>query len=155
MAVIYSYFSSLSDPIGNSTTQCSSFVLLQDSSGMTLMDLITADPSTASARATTSSGSTSSSSATAAAAPSPTASAPSTGGIPTKTTLGERKSKRAALLQIQNDTVSAAKAVLHPVRGSINIMPQKQKQKKKVLIMSNLILLTSFLFLSTSLISFM
>ncbi|KOM29826.1 hypothetical protein LR48_Vigan818s002400 [Vigna angularis] len=78
------------------------------------MDLITADPTTA----TTSS--SSSATSTASTAPS---SLPSALGKP----LAEKRSKRAALLQIQNDTISAAKAALHPVRT--NIMPQKQKKK--------------------------
>lgn len=92
------------------------------------MDLITADPSTTSSTASASSGSTSSSSA---AAPPPSMPPPSVGGgISSRTTLGEKKSKRAAFMQIQNDTVLAAKAVLNPVRG--NILPQKQRQKKKV-----------------------
>jgi hypothetical protein len=47
----------------------------------------------------------------------------------TKTTLGEKKSKRATLMQIQNDTISVAKAALNPVKA--NIMPQRQRQKKK------------------------
>ncbi|KAK0592803.1 hypothetical protein LWI29_025709 [Acer saccharum] len=106
---------------------------MAESSGTTLMDLITADPSTASATGTTSSASTTSSSSN--APPSSAAPMSGGGGISSKTTLGERKSKRAALMQIQSDTVSAAKAVLNPVRGNIgnigNIMPQKQKQKKK------------------------
>ncbi|XP_047178248.1 uncharacterized protein LOC124845222 [Vigna umbellata] len=87
---------------------------MADSSGTTLMDLITADPTTA----TTSS--SSSVTSTASTAPS---SLPSALGKP----LAEKRSKRAALLQIQNDTISAAKAALHPVRT--NIMPQKQKKK--------------------------
>ncbi|BAT72947.1 uncharacterized protein HKW66_Vig0015680 [Vigna angularis] len=87
---------------------------MADSSGTTLMDLITADPTTA----TTSS--SSSATSTASTAPS---SLPSALGKP----LAEKRSKRAALLQIQNDTISAAKAALHPVRT--NIMPQKQKKK--------------------------
>ncbi|QCD85168.1 Armadillo-type fold [Vigna unguiculata] len=78
------------------------------------MDLITADPTTA----TTSSSSSATSTAT--TAPS---SLPSALGKP----LAEKRSKRAALMQIQNDTISAAKAALHPVRT--NIMPQKQKKK--------------------------
>lgn len=40
---------------------------------------------------------------------------------------GEKKSKKATLIQMQNDTISAAKAALNPVRA--NIMPQKQKKK--------------------------
>ncbi|KAI5383294.1 uncharacterized protein LOC127100469 isoform X2 [Lathyrus oleraceus] len=88
---------------------------MQDSSGTTLMDLITADPTPAPA---------SSSSST--AAPPPSAS-PSTSAT-TSSTLGkpatEKRSKRAALMQIQNDTISAAKAAVRT-----NIMPQKQKKK--------------------------
>lgn len=89
------------------------------------MDLITADPSTASTMTTASSGSTAPSAAA------PTSVSSGGGGISTKTTLGEKKSKRATLMQIQNDTVSAAKAVLNPVRGNINIMPQRQNKSKK------------------------
>ncbi|PQM37689.1 uncharacterized protein Pyn_31376 [Prunus yedoensis var. nudiflora] len=44
---------------------------------------------------------------------------------------GEKRSKRAALMQIQNDTISAAKAALNPVRTNINILPQKHKHKQK------------------------
>lgn len=81
------------------------------------MDLITADPTPAP---------TSSSASSAAASP---ASASPAAGVPTA--LGkppaEKKSKRAALMQIQNDTISAAKAALNPVRT--NIMPQRQKKK--------------------------
>ncbi|XP_014508625.1 uncharacterized protein LOC106768158 [Vigna radiata var. radiata] len=87
---------------------------MADSSGTTLMDLITADPTTAT---------TSSSSAATSTAPTASSSLPSALGKP----LAEKRSKRAALLQIQNDTISAAKAALHPVRT--NIMPQKQKKK--------------------------
>ncbi|KAL5052780.1 hypothetical protein RYX36_033462 [Vicia faba] len=87
---------------------------MADSSGTTLMDLITADPTPAPA---------SSSSST--AAPSPSASSTS---ATTSSTLGkpatEKRSKRAALMQIQNDTISAAKAAVRT-----NIMPQKQKKK--------------------------
>lgn len=78
------------------------------------MDLITADPAPAP--------SSSSNSAASPAAASP-ASLPSALGKPHT----EKKSKRAALMQIQNDTISAAKAALHPVRT--NIMPQRQKKK--------------------------
>ncbi|KAJ7969456.1 SH3 domain-containing protein [Quillaja saponaria] len=84
---------------------------MADSAGTTLMDLITADPSTASA---TSVSSAAASSTSAASAAQPTAL-----GKPA----GERRSKRAALMQIQTDTISAAKAV------RTNIMPQKQKKK--------------------------
>ncbi|KAG4398376.1 hypothetical protein AAZX31_08G026500 [Glycine max] len=78
------------------------------------MDLITADPTPAPS---------SSSTASASSAPTPPASLPSAFGKPP----AEKKSKRAALMQIQNDTISAAKAALHPVRT--NIMPQRQKKK--------------------------
>ncbi|KAG5014599.1 hypothetical protein JHK85_020735 [Glycine max] len=78
------------------------------------MDLITADPTPAPS---------SSSTASASSAPTPPASLPSALGKPP----AEKKSKRAALMQIQNDTISAAKAALHPVRT--NIMPQRQKKK--------------------------
>ncbi|KAG1337766.1 hypothetical protein COCNU_04G000720 [Cocos nucifera] len=74
----------------------------QESAGMTLMDLITSDPSAAA----TSSSSTA---------------APSTLGKPVIT---EKKSKRATLMQIQNDTISAAKA-FNPIKS----YPQKQKKK--------------------------
>ncbi|KAG4999100.1 hypothetical protein JHK87_020172 [Glycine soja] len=87
---------------------------MTDSSGTTLMDLITADPTPAPS---------SSSTASASSAPTPLASLPSALGKPP----AEKKSKRAALMQIQNDTISAAKAALHPVRT--NIMPQRQKKK--------------------------
>ncbi|KAF6137353.1 hypothetical protein GIB67_036390 [Kingdonia uniflora] len=80
-----------------------------DASGTTLMDLITADPSSA---------------------PSPTSgTAPSTLGKPVpKPVPTERKSKRGTLMQIQSDTLAAAKA-FNPVRT--NIMTQRQRQKKK------------------------
>ncbi|KAL5188923.1 hypothetical protein HKD37_05G014260 [Glycine soja] len=78
------------------------------------MDLITADPTPAPS---------SSSTAAASSAPTAPASLPSALGKPP----AEKKSKRAALMQIQNDTISAAKAALHPVRT--NIMPQRQKKK--------------------------
>ncbi|RWW64722.1 hypothetical protein BHE74_00028023 [Ensete ventricosum] len=77
----------------------------QESSGTTLMDLITSDPATA---------------ASAAPTPAPAA-APSTLGKPVAT---DRKSKRATLTQIQNDTIAAAKA-LNPVRA----IPQRQRKK--------------------------
>ncbi|WJX48176.1 hypothetical protein P8452_34778 [Trifolium repens] len=86
---------------------------MQDSSGTTLMDLITADPTPAPA---------SSSSSTSAPPPSASSSTSlsSTLGKPAT----EKKSKRATLMQIQNDTISAAKAAVRT-----NIMPQKQKKK--------------------------
>lgn len=39
----------------------------------------------------------------------------------------DKKSKKGTLMQIQSDTISAAKAALNPVRA--NIMPQKQKKR--------------------------
>ncbi|KAM6548492.1 hypothetical protein CsatB_020168 [Cannabis sativa] len=95
---------------------------MADSSGTTLMDLITADPAPVSAPAASSSSSSSSSSASSMPTGPPTAL-----GKPS----GEKRSKRATLLQIQNDTISAAKAALHPVRTNI-MMPQKQRKKKPV-----------------------
>ncbi|KAL1364128.1 uncharacterized protein LOC107479667 [Arachis duranensis] len=90
---------------------------MADSSGTTLMDLITADPTPTQ---------TSSSASSAVASP---ASASPASGLPTALGKpgGEKKSKRAALMQIQNDTFSAAKNALNPVRA--NLMPQKQKKK--------------------------
>ncbi|CAI0553286.1 unnamed protein product [Linum tenue] len=102
---------------------------MADSSGTTLMDLITADPGPASsASGSTANATPSSASASAAASQSPsvpmtTTSSSSLG----KTILGEKKSKRATLMQIQNETISAAKAALQPMKT--NIMPQKQKKK--------------------------
>ncbi|KAK7358477.1 hypothetical protein VNO77_00405 [Canavalia gladiata] len=90
---------------------------MADSSGTTLMDLITADPTPAHTS------SSASSTTAASSAPPPPAVLPSALGKPAT----EKKSKRAALMQIQNDTISAAKAALHPVRT--NIMPQRQKKK--------------------------
>lgn len=77
------------------------------------MDLITADPTPVPA---------SSSSSTAAPTPSatPSTSQSSTLGKPAT----EKRSKRSALMQIQNDTISAAKAAVRT-----NILPQKQKKK--------------------------
>lgn len=101
------------------------------------MDLITADPSTVSASASTT---TSSSASTQPAQSSGYAASPpkssSSSGLPTALgkPAGEKRSKRASLMQIQNDTISAAKAALNPVRTNINmnsIMPQKHKQKQK------------------------
>ncbi|EOA12314.1 hypothetical protein CARUB_v10007939mg [Capsella rubella] len=99
---------------------------MAESSGMTLMDLISADPTPVPAQ------STSSSASTTASQPSPASSSAASHlnhPMSTKTTLGERKSKRATLMQIQNDTISVAKAALNPVKA--NIMPQRQRQKKK------------------------
>ncbi|XP_043716144.1 uncharacterized protein LOC122664410 [Telopea speciosissima] len=88
-----------------------------DSSGATLMDLITSDPSTASAVSST----TTTSSTTNSAAVPP----PSTLGKPSAPS--DRKGKRSTLMQIQSDTISVAKA-LNPVRN----MPQKQVKRKPV-----------------------
>ncbi|KAJ8769155.1 hypothetical protein K2173_000930 [Erythroxylum novogranatense] len=85
----------------------------ESSQGTTLMDLMTSDPA--------SSNKSNAGSATQQRPPLPASS--SSGG---KTMLGERKSKRAALMQLQNDTISAAKAAFHPIKG--NIRPQKQKR---------------------------
>ncbi|XP_077225719.1 SH3 domain-containing protein isoform X2 [Tasmannia lanceolata] len=86
-----------------------------DSAGMTLMDLITSDPSPASqSTPSTSSGGASSSS-----------SSSSTLGKPVQQT--DRKTKRSTLMQIQSDTISVARA-LNPVRANI-IMPQRQPKK--------------------------
>ncbi|XP_026662997.1 uncharacterized protein LOC103713729 isoform X2 [Phoenix dactylifera] len=74
----------------------------QESAGTTLMDLITSDPSASAANPSS-------------------AAASSTLGKPVTT---EKKSKRATLMQIQSDTISAAKA-LNPVKTN----PQKHKKK--------------------------
>ncbi|XP_024020581.1 uncharacterized protein LOC112091371 [Morus notabilis] len=105
---------------------------MADSSGTTLMDLITADPSTFSAAASSSSSSSTSSSTSSSAAAAAAVLGPATAlGKPAV----EKRSKRASLLQIQNDTISAAKAALNPVRTNMNIniipIPQKQKLKSK------------------------
>ncbi|TMX04364.1 hypothetical protein EJD97_009445 [Solanum chilense] len=80
---------------------------MTDSSGTTLMDLITSDPSSTS---------TSSQSTTAPPLIMPQQSAPP------HSASTDRK-KKGTLMQIQSDTISAAKAV------RANIMPQKQKKK--------------------------
>ncbi|KMS98401.1 hypothetical protein BVRB_4g092800 [Beta vulgaris subsp. vulgaris] len=91
---------------------------MADSSGMTLMDLMTSDPKAAPPQ---SSSSSTSSSSSAASAP------PQMAGMPPPSSLGkpvtDRKTKRTTLMQIQNDTISAAKAV------RANILPQKQKKR--------------------------
>ncbi|XP_010276869.1 PREDICTED: uncharacterized protein LOC104611483 [Nelumbo nucifera] len=87
-----------------------------DSSGTTLMDLITADPSPM--PSTSSTASATSPKINFAAAP------PSTLGKPAAPT--DRKPKKSTFMQIQSETISVAKA-LNPVRT--NIMPQKQKKK--------------------------
>ncbi|KAJ6435973.1 hypothetical protein OIU84_001078 [Salix udensis] len=102
--------------------------MADSSSGTTLMDLITADPgpapkSSGSAEAPTPPASQQPTGSMSYATPA-TASSSSVSG---KSMLGERKSKRATLMQIQNDTISAAKAAMKTT-ASINIMPQKQKK---------------------------
>ncbi|CAL4913702.1 unnamed protein product [Urochloa decumbens] len=91
----------------------------QDSSGTTLMDLITSDPSAASGAGASSQQQPSSGSGGGGSVGSllgkPTASA------------ADRKSKRGTLTQIQNDTISAAKA-LNPVK----VLPQRNRKKKPV-----------------------
>ena len=92
------------------------------------MDLISADPTPVPAQSTSSSSSSST--------PSPAAASAASSmhqPMSTKTTLGEKKSKRATLMQIQSDTISVAKAALNPVKA--NIMPQRQRQRKKVLLL--------------------
>ncbi|KNA11312.1 hypothetical protein SOVF_136400 [Spinacia oleracea] len=89
---------------------------MADSSGMTLMDLMTSDPKAAPPQSSSSSSS----------APAPMQMAAST-TMPPPSSLGkpvtDRKSKRTTLMQIQNETISAAKAV------RANILPQKQKKR--------------------------
>lgn len=81
---------------------------------MTLMDLISSDPSSASS---------SSASSTTPSSTVPLPPTTSTMAAPVPVVV-EKKSKRGTLMQIQSDTISAAKAALNPVR-----MPQKQKKK--------------------------
>ncbi|KAL6548139.1 hypothetical protein OROHE_009201 [Orobanche hederae] len=83
---------------------------MAESSGTTLMDLITSDGSTSKP-----------SPATSTTAPPPIESA---SPVPV---VAEWKSKKGTLMQIQSDTISAAKAAFNPVRA--NIMPQRQKKK--------------------------
>ncbi|KAK1298878.1 hypothetical protein QJS10_CPB14g00813 [Acorus calamus] len=78
----------------------------QESGGMTLMDLITSDPTSAS--------------------PNPPSGAPPPASTLGKPPPSEKKSKKVSLMQIQSDTIAAAKA-LNPVRT--NIIPQRQKKK--------------------------
>ncbi|CAI0628199.1 unnamed protein product [Linum tenue] len=101
---------------------------MADSSGTTLMDLITADPGRPpAASGSTANATSSSASASAAASQFPSVPMTTTSSSSGKTILGEKKSKRATLMQIQNETISAAKAALHPMKT--NIMPQRQKKK--------------------------
>jgi len=95
------------------------------------MDLITADPgpapkSSGSSEAPTPPASQQPTGSMSYSTPTTTTTASSSSGSG-KTMLGERKSKRATLMQIQNDTISAAKAAMKTTAG-INIMPQKQKK---------------------------
>lgn len=88
--------------------------VFQESSGTTLMDLITSDGS----------------SSKPSPAPSTTAPPLIDSGAPAGPPVpaaAERKSKKGTLMQIQSDTISAAKAAFNPVRA--NIMPQRQKKK--------------------------
>lgn len=96
-------------------------------SGMSLMDLITSDPVPASSGSVTSN------------PPPNTSYSSSMTNLTPASTLGklppsEKKTKRSALLKIQSETISAAKA-LNPVRA--NIMPQRQKKKVPTLVHSN------------------
>ncbi|XP_062216117.1 uncharacterized protein LOC133916456 [Phragmites australis] len=84
----------------------------QDSSGTTLMDLITSDPSAASAAGASSQQSSGGGSLL---------------GKPAAAGAADRKSKKGTLMQIQNDTISAAKA-LNPVKA----LPQRNRKKKPV-----------------------
>ncbi|KAL6907590.1 hypothetical protein ACP4OV_002629 [Aristida adscensionis] len=90
---------------------------MADSSGKTLMDLITSDPSAGPVAGAASQQSSSGASPLAArpAAPPPAAPPP------------DRKSRKGTLMQIQNDTISAAKA-LNPVKA----LPQRNRKKKPV-----------------------
>lgn len=87
------------------------------------MDLITSDPTPTGPPPSSSSSSTS-----------PAALPPISSGI--SKPVSDRKSKKGTLMQIQSDTISAAKAALHPVRANILPQKQKQKQRKKVQLLS-------------------
>ncbi|KAJ4814626.1 SH3 domain-containing protein [Rhynchospora pubera] len=86
----------------------------QDSSGTTLMDLITSDPAAAAAAAGGGASATSSSGVASGAAP-------TTLGKPVST---DRKSKKSTFTQIQNETISAARAINRN-------LPQRRRKKKK------------------------
>ncbi|GAB2250787.1 hypothetical protein Droror1_Dr00017037 [Drosera rotundifolia] len=77
---------------------------MTDSSGTTLMDLITSDPAASSV-------------------PAPSGNPKALGRPVATPTAADRKSKKGTLMQIQSETMSAAKAV------RANIMPPKQKKK--------------------------
>ena len=90
----------------------------QDSSGTTLMDLITSDPSAASGAGASSQQQSSSGGGGGGGG------VGSLLGKPAAST-ADRKSKKGTLTQIQNDTISAAKA-LNPVK----VLPQRNRKKK-------------------------
>ncbi|KAJ3682674.1 hypothetical protein LUZ60_012901 [Juncus effusus] len=94
----------------------------QDSSGTTLMDLITSDPTAAPA------GSSSSSSAPPPSYASASGAGPSTLGKPTS----DRRSKKSTFTQIQNETISAARAINRN-------LPQRRKKKKKAVSYADLV----------------
>jgi hypothetical protein len=87
----------------------------QDSSGTTLMDLITSDPSATSTAGASSQQQSSSGVGSAGG---------SLLGKPVAPA-ADRKSKKGTLMQIQNETISAAKA-LNPVK----VLPQRNRKKK-------------------------
>uniref|UniRef100_A0A0E0CYH0 Uncharacterized protein n=1 Tax=Oryza meridionalis TaxID=40149 RepID=A0A0E0CYH0_9ORYZ len=89
----------------------------QDSSSTTLMDLITSDPSAVPAGGASSHQQSSSSSAAAAVGGALGRPAPAP---------ADRKSKRGTLSQIQNETISAAKALN-------KALPQRNRKKKAIL----------------------
>ncbi|ONL96340.1 SH3 domain-containing protein [Zea mays] len=89
----------------------------QDSSGTTLMDLITSDPSATSTAGASSQQQSSSGVGSAGG---------SLLGKPVAPA-ADRKSKKGTLMQIQNETISAAKA-LNPVK----VLPQRNRKKKPV-----------------------
>ncbi|CAI9099008.1 OLC1v1035752C1 [Oldenlandia corymbosa var. corymbosa] len=91
---------------------------MADSSGTTLMDLITSDNTSPLASSATLTAASST------APPPPTTSSTISAPVPM---VVDKKSKKGTLMQIQSDTISAAKAALNPVRA--NIMPQKQKKR--------------------------
>ncbi|VAH89144.1 unnamed protein product [Triticum turgidum subsp. durum] len=88
-----------------------------DSSGTTLMDLITSDPSAAPAAGASSQQPSSGGGGGSLGRPAP----------PPAPAPADRKSKRATLMQIQSDTISAAKA-FNPVKA----LPQRNRKKKPV-----------------------
>ncbi|KAF8718801.1 hypothetical protein HU200_025107 [Digitaria exilis] len=89
----------------------------QDSSGTTLMDLITSDPSAASGAGASSQQQSSSGSG----------GGGGVGSLLGKPAAADRKSRKGTLTQIQNETISAAKA-LNPVK----VLPQRNRKKKPV-----------------------